>query len=74
MGLWWQGGPRGPGDMVCRLRVWEELSFFGVDPRASMEWGRPNKSLFYQDGSYSTGAVHSLVLHSTHQPTLEMHA
>lgn len=50
MGLWWQGGPRGPGDMVCRLRVWEELSFSGVDPRANVEWGEP--LLFYQKRSY----------------------
>lgn len=53
MGLWWQGGPRGPGDMVCRLRVWEELPFSGVDPRANGVGGTIDKLLlFYQKRSY----------------------
>lgn len=39
-------------DMVCRLRVWEELSFSGVDPRANGVGGTIDKLLFYQKRSY----------------------
>lgn len=34
----WQGGPRGPGDMVVSY-VCGTTFFFWLDPCASVEWG-----------------------------------